>query len=315
MPGFYFDDVLRTTNGHLDKDLWRPAPKWTLFDISAKCQARDNFAISHKRQWQNEWKEKEKGKGEVECHLEKSQTDFAWSKDGIKYGFGLVSDAMKANVAGKLTEGDWKCDGKAEAEWKHGKGEWKGKGILNVSSPVMAEKLKMWFNAELEHNHKTEWNTLLKMNLNYDQWHVGFGGENKAGDWDKQHAQVVYNDKSRQYFVRADLKDTVVGIGCSLDKDDFSHSYEVEADMKEGAVGVAGTPLVINGGGEYELNKKCNIGYTFVLGQHFSYNQAIEHKVDKNWTVTLSQSFDAECLEKDRKKPAYDVGVAFQYKL
>merc|ERR1711937_284998 len=107
--------------------------------------------------------------------------------------------------------------------------------------------------------------------MNYDQWHVGFGGENKAGDWDKQHAHVVYNDKNRQYFVRADLKDTVVGIGCSLDKDDFSHSYEVEADMKEGAVGVAGTPLVINGGGEYELNKKCNIGYTFVLGQFFSY--------------------------------------------
>lgn len=51
MPSFYFDDVLRTVNGHLDADLWAPAPKWTLWEISAKCKPRSDFEISHNQKW------------------------------------------------------------------------------------------------------------------------------------------------------------------------------------------------------------------------------------------------------------------------
>lgn len=223
---------------------------------------------------------------------------------------------MKMSAAGNLYNDGWKVDGKGEFEWKYTKSEWKGKGVLNTCSPVMAEKMRVWLNTELEHNQESEWKTLLKMNVSYDQYHVGVAGQNEKGEWSKQFVHLVKNDKDRQYFVRADLKDQAFGAGCSIDHESFSHSYEATAALgAEAQPGIAGTPVTVVGGGEYELSKKHNVGYTFTVGSSFQYNQTIEHKVDDKWTVAVSQAFDSECLEKDRKKPAYDFGVGLTYKL
>jgi len=314
MPSFYFDDVLRTVNGHLDADLWCPPPKWTLWEISAKCKPRSNFEISHNQKWQNEWKGI--GKDEKEAKSEKMTTNFKWSNNNVKYGFGLISDAMKMSAEGNLYNNGWKVDGKGEYEWKFAKSEWKGKGVCNAVSPVMAEKMRLWANAELEHNQASEWKSLVKMNVSYDQYHVGVAAQNEQGDWSKQFVHVVKNDKDRQYFGRADLKNSTVGIGCSIDHESYSHSYEGTADLGADAKpGVAGTPVTIVGGGEYELSKKHSVNYTFTLGNTFQFNQTIEHNVDDKWTVAVNQAFDTECLEKDRKKPAYDFGVGVTYKL
>lgn len=159
-------------------------------------------------------------------------------------------------------------------------------------------------------------NVLGKMNVSYDQFHVGVAAENKAGDWSKQFASLVYNDKDRQYFGRMDLKTTELGIGCSLEKENFSHSYEGVAQLGEGAEeGLAGTPVTIIGGGEYELSKNASVGYTFSAGSTFSYNQTVEHKVDEKWTVAINQAFDSAGIGKAASKPAYDFGVGLTYKL
>ena len=124
------------------------------------------------------------------------------------------------------------------------------------------------------------------------------------------------NDKSRQYFVRGDMKNSVYGLGCSLDKDDFSHSYELEVDMDEGKEdGIQGTPAKLIAGGEYELNDKCNVGYTLVVGKHIAFNMANEHKIDDKLSMTFIQQFEGEELEKKGIKPAYNFGVEFAYKM
>jgi len=174
---------------------------------------------------------------------------------------------MKMSVEGNLYNDGWKVDGKGEYEWKYSKAEWKCKCNASICSPVMAEKMRMWINADVDFNEKSDVGVLAKMNVSYDQYHFGVAAENKAGDWSKQFVHVVKNDKDRQYFGRMNLKTSDIGVGCSIDHDSFSHSYEGTLAMGDKAEeGIAGTPLEIVGGGEYELSKNQSVGYTFKIG-------------------------------------------------
>jgi len=49
------------------------------------------------------------------------------------------------------------------------------------------------------------------------------------------------------------------------------------------------------------------------LGEHLSFEVEASHKVDKNWTVGFTQSYDHS--RKGTKLPLYDLAVRFEYKL
>jgi hypothetical protein len=77
---------------------------------------------------------------------EKNTTSVAHSKDGKKISFGFASDAFKQGLSGNLYNDDWKVDSTVAFEEKPAKKEWKAKNTYAVSSPVLAEKMRLWFN-------------------------------------------------------------------------------------------------------------------------------------------------------------------------
>lgn len=243
-------------------------------------------------------------------------TKWAFSKGGRKYGVDLTSDTFKATVAGKMMEGDWKVNGKAEMENKYAKAEWKFKGLFDISSPVMAEKLRLFTNADLEMNHKSENKMFLKQNIHWDHYHAGWAFENLDGDFKKTFLQFVNNYEGKsQYWARASLHDETFSAGCKVDHGKFCHSYEAEMGFGEGSAtsGFQGGPVSLIMGGEYELNDKTNVDYTMRVANTVEYNQNVEHELSDKLKMTLTQSFDSGNL--DAKEPAYKLGFTFDYKL
>ena len=66
-------------------------------------------------------------------------------------------------------------------------------------------------------------------------------------------------------------------------------------------------------GGEYECSENTNLSWNIKHGANFSYAHEVSHKVDKNWTVGITQQFDNS--RKGTKLPMYDVGFNATYKL
>lgn len=212
-----FDAVLGQANGHLDIDQWLgPPTKFKLFVVKASAKPRDNVQLSHAYEKTSAWKE-DKDKKPVEDVATKTVTKWAFSKSGRKYGVDLTSDTFKATVAGKLMEGDWKVNAKAELENKYAKAEWKFKGLFDVCSPVMAEKLRIFTNADLEMNSKSQNTVFLKQNIHWDKYHAGWAFENKDGNFEKTFLQFVNNFEGKsQYWARAALHDETVSAGCKI---------------------------------------------------------------------------------------------------
>jgi len=310
MPNFYFDDLLRTTNSHLDVNHWAPpATKFDTLALTFKAAPSKDLALAHTMSKSQEW---DSGKS-AHKQSEKNSTTVTKTKDGKKFTFAVASDAFKQGVAGNLYKDDWKVDGALALEQKPAKKEWKGKATLAVCSPVVAEKMRLWFNAELEHNEKSQWTTTAKASVNYDQTHVGAAAQLKDGKVEKQFVQAVYNDAAAQYFARANVLEKTAGLGCSIEHEKFTHSYEGTFNWGSGAEGLMGSPISFVGGGEYDLSKASSLGYTWTLGKNWAYNQTVDHKLDEHWTVSATQAFDSERLS--GKQPAYDLGFSATYKL
>lgn len=181
----YFDDVLRTANGHLDQDLWVPAPtKFKLLEINASCKPKTNVNLSHSYQRTSEWKTG-KDKKVTEDIANKTVTKWAFSVNDRKYGVDLTSDTLKATVAGNVMKGDMKIDAKAEFENKYLKNAMKGKAMFNIASPVMMDKLRTFANLDVEMNSANESTITFKNNANWEKFSVGIAFENKAGEWTK----------------------------------------------------------------------------------------------------------------------------------
>lgn len=295
---------------------------------------------------QEEWDE---SKNEAKAS-EKNTTTIARTKDGKKYTFAMASDAFKQGVAGNLFNDGWKIDGAIALEQKPIKKEWKHKGTLSAASPVMSDKMRLWFNvsihyksclsahvnsqhltssiylteylgnkltfylqAEVEYNQKKETTSTAKLSVSYDQWHAGVAGQMKGDKIEKKHAQVCYNDKNAQYFARSDLAAQTAGMGCSIEHDSFTHSYEAVYDWTKDAKGIKGTPVSIIGGGDYDLSKQTGLSYNWFIGETWNYSQSVAHKMTDNWSVSANQAFDAGRL--NGKQPAYDLGFSLTYKL
>jgi len=310
MPNYFFDDVLRATNSHLGVNHWSPpSAKWDKLSLNFKSAPSKGLNVDYSMVKQEEW---DVSKNEAKAS-EKNTTTIARTKDGKKYTFAMASDAFKQGVAGNLFNDGWKIDGAIALEQKPIKKEWKHKGTLSAASPVMSDKMRLWFNAEVEYNQKKETTSTAKLSVSYDQWHAGVAGQMKGDKIEKKHAQVCYNDKNAQYFARSDLAAQTAGMGCSIEHDSFTHSYEAVYDWTKDAKGIKGTPVSIIGGGDYDLSKQTGLSYNWFIGETWNYNQSVAHKMTDNWSVSANQAFDAGRL--NGKQPAYDLGFSLTYKL
>jgi len=303
----YFDDILRNANGHLDVLQWAPpSTKWNLWNYTVKAQPRHNMTMEHSVTKSVEWK------NDQENHSEKTVTKMGTSRDGYKYNFGFASDAFTGGVSAKILDGTWKINGSATAERKPAKGEWKVKGMSSICSPDWEGK-RLWLNVDLEHNQKSEWIQTAKANFHFKDWDFGAAFERKGEEFTKKFAQAVHKKDNAKYFLRVDEKESTVGLGCSLEKKNFSHSYEGTYGWDSAHKGFRGTAFSVVGGGDYDLNEHTSMGYTWTLGEHFLYNQSVNHKFDKNWTVSVNQAYDNSRL--GTKQAPYDIGFGISYKI
>jgi len=69
----------------------------------------------------------------------------------------------------------------------------------------------------------------------------------------------------------------------------------------------------MRGGVEYELSNDSTIGVGWSWGQNYSVAMEGEHQVNKNLSVSCTQSFDQENC--GGKQPAYHIGFGAVYKL
>lgn len=316
MSKCFFDDALRTANGHLDCDLWVPPPtKWNLFKFKASAKPKSNVDLSHEYAKTSEWKGETEKKEDI---VHKTTTNWNFSKGGRKYGVNLNSESMKGSVAGNMLKGDWVVDGNAMYENKFAKADWKAKACTTVVSPVLMDKMKIWTNADFETNKKSEQIIVMKQNIKWENFMFGWGFEHKGGDFTRQVAHLVNNFDSKSksnYWGRVNMKEESVGLGCMVDHGKFTHSYEAEIGFGEGnsTTGVAGSPVQIVMGGEYDLNDKTNVDYTMRIAKEISYNQNVSHDLTDKCSMTLSQAFDSEKLS--GKEPSYKLGFGFDYKI
>lgn len=101
--------------------------------------------------------------------------------------------------------------------------------------------------------------------------------------------------------------------GCDQQlKDGINHSFELVYGWKEFA-GIQGNPVALRGGVEYELSDQTSVQASASWDKNYTVSQEVTHKIDKNWTVSCTQSFDSEQV--GSKNSPYHIGFAAAYKL
>ena len=148
-----------------------------------------------------------------------------------------------------------------------------------------------------------------------DEVYFGLSGEHDTKELTKALTQVVYQQKGHdgKYWVRADLKRSDLSAGCDNTLNDTTrHSFEGVYNWA-GAEGIKGTPLSLRGGVEYDLSDATSLSAAASWGKDVNVNQTVEHKCDKNWTVSAAQSFDQELL--GTNEGAYNISFGVTYKL
>ena len=128
--------------------------------------------------------------------------------------------------------------------------------------------------------------------------------------------QLVYRPaecKKSQYWIRGDNSRKLVSAGCDQEiKEGINHSFEAVygwGDFK----GIQGHPVAIRAGVEYELSDQTSTTVSANAHSAYDISNEVTHKIDKNWTVTCSQSFDGDAV--GSKKNPYHIGFAASYKL
>jgi hypothetical protein len=152
-----------------------------------------------------------------------------------------------------------------------------------------------------------------KLNINYQDFHVGVAACRVNDAITKTYGQFVVMDKDNQYWARADHLGKTAGFGCTIDEKNRTHSHELVYSWDKDFKGLKDFPVEIHQGGEYECSENTNLGWNMKLGANFSYAHEVSHKVDKNWTIGMTQQFDNS--RKGTKLPMYDVGFNATYKL
>lgn len=84
--------------------------------------------------------------------------------------------------------------------------------------------------------------------------------------------------------------------------------------MKAGSEGtLAGLPITVATGGKVAYSKSTSMAYGLEWTKSMHAQMQWAHKVDKNWSVAMHQSFDMNRL--GSKREPYDIAFAATYTL
>ena len=164
-----------------------------------------------------------------------------------------------------------------------------------------------------------------------DEFNLGVSVKtNSKMSMDEIFPQLVYKPKDKSnsfYWARGDLTRKLIMLGCDQKLQDYvSHSFEATfgygteeaTDTKKGnkLVGIQGQPFVLKAGVAYELSEQTELSASGKWGKDYEVGMEVEHKVDKNWTISAAQSFNSELIGAASKAPQpYHIGFTATYKL
>ena len=145
-----------------------------------------------------------------------------------------------------------------------------------------------------------------------DEVYFGVAGEHDTKELTKGLAQCVYVPKEGgKYWFRTDLKNTELSAGCDNKlNDSTAHSFEGVYNWSK-SEGVQGTPVTLRGGVDYELSDQTSLTAAASWGKDIDINQTVEHKCDKNWTVSATQSFNQDLT--GTKQGPYNIRFGVTY--
>jgi len=230
-----------------------------------------------------------------------------------------------------VNDNDWKVDLYAGGEVKQAKGEWKISGGVDAAGKDLGGA-KLNVNLPLEYNQKEEVTLKPKINLEVaDEYNLGVSVKtNTKMSMDEIFPQLVYKPKDNPksfYWARADMTRALLMLGCDQKLQDYvSHSFEAtigwgkeeKTDTKKGnkLVGIQGQPVMLKAGVAYELSDQTELSASGKWGEDYEVGMEVEHKVDKNWTISAAQSFNSGLLGAAAKAPQpYHIGFTATYKL
>ena len=110
--------------------------------------------------------------------------------------------------------------------------------------------------------------------------------------------QLVYKPQGEDmwYWARFDKMHSMVMAGVNGDCKDCGLSASAEAAycFALGMKGFYNQPVLLRGGYNKKFNDRTNASGTVKVGESYSIENTLSHKYDSNWTLSVTQSFDAE---------------------
>lgn len=157
-----------------------------------------------------------------------------------------------------------------------------------------------------------------KTSVDYQgDYSVGAHVEHDTVEFTKLRFQSTCNTKMIPYgtfWGRVDVKGEYAGYGWEDSFRGAKMSMEALYSWKEGYKGFQGQPVRVLGGVAYNLSDNTSLTVTGEAGEDYLLKANQTHKLDKNWTLGVSQRFDSSRLSKDGVSP-YDIGFSMTYKL
>lgn len=115
-------------------------------------------------------------------------------------------------------------------------------------------------------------------------------------------------------WLRADVKEKVAMLGGQKKLfDNLKVSSELLFGWGDAFKGMYGKPVQYRGSVEYEMGDSTELKAGMAFGESYSIRSELEHKYNRNWTVSATQAFDSADL--GSKQGPYHVGFGASYKL
>jgi len=256
---------------------------------------------------------------------EKNSTKLGMKHGDAKWDIAFTNDKYSVKVAGPLVTDDWKVDGDLTWEEKPGKSR-KVNANMSVESPDMSGAVAA-INMGVEQEYKNssaDWKAEdpqvnIDACVNFEKdWFIGFAAEHDTKVASGLEMHAMKRDGDNKFFVAYDHSNEFAKMGCLIKYADknFTHAYEARYSLKADAQKkFQGLPVSVVGGGKYVLSEKSSMGYMVELGETAHSIAKWEHKVDKNWKVAATQSFDMNLVGKKDAAAPYQVGFDINYTL
>jgi len=275
-----------------------------------KTSPKDTVSMELKKSTETQWK------GASKTSTDKTAAKVKVNHDWADSEWSFCNDKFTGDVSGSNDDKDYPMKFTLKTESKPASNAWKVKLIWDASTPDFSGA-RFHENVEVQTTEKSDWTLTSKTNVDYqNEYSVGAHVVHDTKDFTKMRFQTVCSpDKTDSTFwIRADTKRECVGAGCDNQlKDGIRHSWEALYVWTEGFQGIRGQPVKVLGGVSYDLSKATSLTASGEFGENYLIKSGQTHKVDKNWTLGLSQRFDSSRATKDGAP--YDIGFSMTYKL